>query len=292
MSKGDNRLTRRRLANAYLSSVISISLVLFLIGVATLLVVNARSVADYFKESMQISVLFKPEVVESQAEKYVTKVALYPYVREARVVSREEGVRDLKEMLGEDFLSVFETSPVPVSAELSLQARYVDPDSLSVILPALGADALVDEVSCQQSLVEALNSNLAKISLVLSFLIAILMFISFVLINNTVRINVFSRRFTIHTMRLVGATRSFISAPFLRAAVLQGLSSSVVALAALAAVVFALRSSFPQLFEIFTVKAFVLTGVIVVCSGVCICLLSTLFVLNRLLRMHRNDMYY
>lgn len=292
MAKADNKMMHRRIVNAYLSSVISISLVLFLIGIASLLIVNARNVSDYFKETLQLSVLMKNEATEQQASEYALKVKTYPYVKDARVVSREQGTKELQDMLGEDFLSVFETSPVPVSVDVSLRAAYVSSDSLAVVLPVLAASDIVDEVSCQQSLVDALNSNLGRISAVLSVFIALLLFISFVLINNTVRVNVFSRRFIIHTMRLVGATRAFISAPFIRAGVIQGLVGSLLSIAALAGLLYALRNSFPQLFEIFTLRAYILTGVIVVFSGVLICMVSTWFVMNRLLDMKRNDLYF
>ena len=231
--KEEGRIIRRRLRNAYASSIISISLVLLLIGVAAALMLNSRAVSDYFRENLQLSVILRGGVGEDEAASYCGKVTAYPGIKSARVVSREEGTAELKEMLGDDFLSVFESSPVPVSLEVSLCADYVSADSIAVVRKLLSSSPLVDEVEYQQSLVEALNSNLARISLVLGVFIALMLFISFVLINNVVRLNVFSRRFTIHTMQLVGATRPFIRAPFIRGAVLQGLASSALALAAL-----------------------------------------------------------
>lgn len=283
---------RRRLANAYLSSIISISLVLLLIGVAALLIVNARGVSDYFKENMQISVLMKQEVTEPLAEEYAKSLSDKPYVLHTRVVSREEGTEDLKAMLGDDFLSVFESSPVPVSVDVTLKAEYVSTDSLSFVLSALGESAVVDEVSCQQSLVEALNANLARISLVLGVFIALLLFISFVLINNTVRLNVFSRRFTIHTMQLVGATRSFIRKPFLVRAAWQGLLSAVIALTALSVIMFVLYRSMPELYLIFRGSLLLEVAFIVILSGVLICVAGTFFVVNKLVGSSRDELYY
>ena len=292
MSKVENKLTRRRLANAYLSSIISISLVLLLIGIATLLIVNARSVSDFFKETMQISVLMKQEVTEDQAEKYAKSLETLPYIHSKRVVTREEGTEELKQMLGDGFLSVFESSPVPVSVEVTLEADYVSSDSLAFILPALGKSELVDEVSCQQSLVDALNANLGRISAVLGVFIVLLLFISFVLINNTVRLNVYNKRFTIHTMQLVGATRAYIRGPFLRAAVWQGLIASAIAIGALVGILFAVKKSFEALFVIFQGKMlFVSMGIVVVC-GIVICVLSTCAVVNKLVGSSRNDLYY
>lgn len=292
MASQERNIIRRRIANAYLSSVISISLVLVLIGIAALLIVNARSVSDYFKESLQVSVLMKQEVSEKQAEEYRKAISGLPFVRTTRLVSKEEGTEELKQMLGEDFLSVFESSPVPLSIDVSLRAEYVSPDSLEFVKSKLSAYKIVDEIECQQSLVEALNANLAKISLVLGIFILLMLFVSFVLINNTVRLSVFSRRFTIHTMQLVGATRSFIRKPFLVSAVWQGLVAAVIAVAALAAMLLAVKRSFEALFTIFRLQQMlVVAGVVVVC-GVLICVLSTYFVVNKLVGLTRNDLYY
>ena len=216
MSKEENKIIRRRLRNAYASSIISISMVLLLIGVAALLIVNARSVSDYFKENMQLSVLLRQDVTEDQAREYGKSVEALPFIKSTHLVTREEGAAELEEMLGKDFLSVFETSPVPLSIDISLKADYVSADSVAIVRKVLEASPLVEEVEYQQTLVETLNENLAKISVVLSVFILLMLFISFVLINNTVRLNVFSRRFTIHTMQLVGATRAFIRRPFMK----------------------------------------------------------------------------
>ena len=223
MAKEENKIIRRRLRNAYASSIISISLVLLLIGIAALLIVNARSVSDYFKENMQLSVILKPDVSDEDALSYQKSVETLPFIKGTRLVTREEGAAELAGMLGDDFLSVFETSPVPVSLEITLQADYVAPDSVAFVRRTLSASDKVEEVEYQQSLVETLNANLAKISLVLGVFILLMLFISFVLINNTVRLGVFSRRFTVHTMQLVGATRRFIRKPFMNGALLQGL---------------------------------------------------------------------
>ena len=292
MGNAEKKKLTRRLANAYLSSIISIALVLLLIGVACLVLVNARSASDYFKESMQISVLMREEVTESQATAYQTGLAGMPFVRSTHLVTREEGLRELQDMLGEDFLSVFETSPIPLSIDITLNAEYVSSDSLALILPQLNDPEIVDEVNCQQNLIDALNTNLKKISLVLGVLVLLLLFISFVLINNTVRLSVSARRFTVHTMQLVGATRRFIRRPFMRAALLQGLAASFLALLGLAGLLALLHKSFPRLFDVFTTQGLVAAGAVVVASGVAICLVSSYFVVNRMISLNKDDLYY
>ena len=291
MPRKENRIIRRRLVNAYLSSVISISLVLLLVGLASLLLVNARSVSDYFKENMQISVLLRQEADEDDAAEYQAAIDTLKYVRSSVMISREQGIREMADMLGEDFMEVFGTSPVPVSVDVTVKADYVSPDSLEVVRKVLADSPLVDEVNFQVSLVEALNANLLKISVVLGIFILLLLFISFVLINNTVRLNVFSRRFTIHTMRLVGATRSFIRAPFLVQAVFQGLFASFLAIAMLLGVLFFVRREFVRLFEVFHLEMLLAVMGIVVASGLIICVVSTWLVVDRLVSFSKDELY-
>jgi cell division transport system permease protein len=186
---------------------------------------------------------------------------------------------------------VFSSAPGPISHEGNLEAEYVTADSLEVVRKALSASPLVEEVVYQTSLVEALNANLQKIGLVLGVLILLLLFISFVLIGNMVRLNVFSRRFTIHTMQLVGATRGFIRAPFLAQSALQGLFAALVAIGMLVGGLFILRKEFVQLFEIFRLETLLMTMGIVIVSGVLICVVSTWIVVGRLVGYDRNQLY-
>ena len=292
MARPEKKMLRKRIVNAYLSSVISISLVLLLTGIAALLVVNAHGVTKYLKENMHISVLLRDEATEGQARAWATAQESLPYVHSTRVITREEGAEELKTMLGEDFLDVFESSPVPLSVDVTLNADYVQKDSLARVLKALGTSPLVDEVEAQQTMVEALTTNLTRISIVLGVFILLLLFISFVLINNTVRVSVFARRFTIHTMKLVGATRGFIRAPFVWAAVLQGLASSVLAVGMLWALLAALRRSFPELASIVDLQQLLIVCGIVVACGVLLCVISTWMVVNRLVATPKDDLYY
>ena len=292
MANKDNKIMRRRLANAYLSSVISISLVLLLVGVASMLLVNAKSVSDYFKENMQVSVMMKQDVSEDDALKYMKKLEGETFIKSLDFISKEQGQQEMAEMLGEDFLDVFETSPIPASINVTLEAAYVSTDSLEIVKGKIASSALVDEVVYQTSLVDALNANLSKISLILAVFIGLMLFISFVLINNTVRLNVFARRFTIHTMKLVGATRSFIRAPFLVQSVFQGLFSAFIAIIVLVGLLYFVRSEFVQLFEIFRLELLLLVIGIVIVAGVVICLLSTWLVVNKLISLKKDELYY
>lgn len=292
MSKGDNGIMKRRLANAYLSSVISISLVLLLVGLASMLLVNAKGVSNYFKENMQVTVMMKQNVTEEEAVEFQDVLDGERFIGSTTLVTREQGRREMEDLLGEDFLDIFETSPIPVSIDVTLKADYVSVDSLEVVKEAISASDLVDEVEYQSSLVDALNANLSRISMIMGVFIALLLFISYVLINNTVRLNVFSRRFTIHTMKLVGATRSFIRAPFLVQAAFQGVFSAFIAIIALVGILYFMRSEFEQLFEIFRLDLLLTVMAIVLVSGLVICMTSTWFVVNRLVSLRKDDLYY
>lgn len=292
MGKAENNIINRRLANSYLSSVISISLVLLLVGIASMLLVNAGSVSDYFKENMKVSVLMRTEVSEAAAKEYQLKLDGMRFIRSSDFISAEQGADEMKSLLGEDFLDVFESSPIPASIDVTLTADYVSADSLELVKTEIMKSPLVDEVVYQRSLVDALNANLSKISAVIGIFIILLLFISFVLINNTVRLNVYSKRFTIHTMKLVGATKSFIRAPFLVQSVFQGLFSAFLAIIVLVGILYVLRHEFLQMFEIFRLELLLLVIGIVLLSGVLICFVSTWFVVNKLVSLKKDELYF
>jgi cell division transport system permease protein len=292
MAKKESNILNRRLIHSYLSSIISISLVLFLVGVAGLVAVNAGAVSNYFKENIKISALLNLETTDQEAISFAEELQKKEFTKSVEIISKEQGVKEMKALLGEDFLSVFETNPIPISLDIQVSAQYVTSDSLKKVEETLREMPLVDDVAYQESLVELLNANLEKMGLVLAVFILLLLFISFVLINNTVRLNVYSKRFTIHTMRLVGATKGFISRPFIGQAFFQGLISGSVAVLALLGVLYLIRNEFNQLFLMFnfSLLAYVLLGVILL--GVLICIISTIFVVRRLVSLTNDELYY
>ena len=288
----NNRIMRRRLLNAYLSSIISISLVLLLVGMASMLLVNAKSVSDYFKENMQVSVMMKQNVSEDKALSFKAGLDRERYIKSTQFVSKEQGRREMADLLGEDFLDVFETSPIPVSIDVTLNAAYVSADSLEVVRAEIARSPLVDEVVYQRSLVDALNANLSRISMIMGVFIALMLFISYVLINNTVRLSVFARRFTIHTMKLVGATKQFIRAPFLVQSAFQGVFAAFISIIVLVGMLFFIKSEFAQLFEVFRLELLLLVMGIVLASGLVICVVSTYFVVGKLVSLKKDELYY
>jgi cell division transport system permease protein len=241
---------------------------------------------------MQVSVLMKQSVSDEDALEYRENLEKMHFIKSTVFISKEQGERELADQLGDDFLEIFETSPIPVSIDVTLTADYVSADSLEVVKNVISKSSLVDEVVYQKTLVDALNANLSRISMIIGIFVALLLFISYVLINNTVRLNVFARRFTIHTMKLVGATKSFIRAPFLVQSAFQGVFSAFVAIMALIVILFFLRNGFEQLFEIFRLDLLLLVMGIVLVSGLVICVTSTYFVVNKLVSLKKAELYY
>ena len=294
MPKKENRKTVRRLLSAYLSSVISISLVLLLLGIATALLLNARKVSDYIRSNMQAEVFLAEDVTPEQAERFVEKLSGVRGVSAVRLVSEEEGRQELLETFGEDFLDVFEEVSIPLSCEVTLAPGYVSSDSLALVGARISAFPEVESVSYPATFVDKLNDNLGKIGLVLGLLIAASLFISFVLIGNTVRINVFNRRFTIHTMKLVGATKGFIRRPFMVRAVFQGLASALLAIGWMVLLLLLLRHESAGVYGLLLGDRATLVTVagVVVAAGILLCLLSTYWSVNRLLAMKKEQLYY
>ncbi len=292
MGKSEKNIIAKRLVHSYLSSIISIALVLLLVGIFGILAVNAGAVQDYFRENVKISAILKENVPELQAKKLQRQLDLHPAIKNTSFVSKEQGTEEMRRLLGDDFLAAFDSNPIPVSIELNLRGEYFHPDSIGIITKSLLENPQIEEVAYQESLLEILNNNLEKIAMAFMVFIALLMFISFVLINNTVRLNVYSKRFSIYTMRLVGAKKSFIRAPFLVKSVFQGVLSGLLAALAIVGILYLLRNEFRQMFAIFEMEliALVLGGIVVL--GAFICLVCTFFVVNRMVSLTNDELYY
>ena len=292
MGKKEKNIIAKRLVHSYLSSIISIALVLLLIGIFGVLAINANTVQNYFKENVKISAILKENVTELQAKKLQHKLDLNPAVKSTLFISKEEGTEQMKKLLGDDFLSAFDSNPIPISIELSLKGNYFNPDSLKSFTASIMKEGSIEEVAYQESLMQMLNNNMERIAYFFMVFIGLLMFVSFVLINNTVRLNVYSKRFSIYTMRLVGAKRSFIRGPFLTKALFQGMFSGLLAALALVGILYLVRNEFEQMFTVFNMELIgaVLVGLVVM--GALICLVCTFFVVNKLVSLNNDDLYY
>ena len=255
MAERESNILYRRLLRSYFSSVISISLVLFLVGMTGALIVNAKSVSNYFKENITVSAVLNVEADEADASAMADRLENTPYVKDIRIITKEEGVEEMKEILGDDFMDVFEVNPIPVSLELQIAADYISADSLSIIEEALYGYPAVDDVVYQQSLVELLNANIERIGIV--------------------RLSVDSKRSSIRVMRLVGATKGFITRPFVGQAFFQGLIAGAAADIFILTALYFVRNEFYQLFSLFDAMLLGLVMAVVIVLGILICMIST-----------------
>ncbi len=291
MSVREKGIISRRIAQSYLSSVISISLVLFLVGGAAMVISNAKSVSDYFRENMKISAELSLSADETSALSLAKKIEGMDGIKSVEYISREQGIREMEEQLGSGFLDVFETPPIPISLEISLDAAYVEADSLKIIEERITDIPGVDGLYYQQSLFDSLNDNIEKAGAVLAFFILLLLFISFVLIGNTVRLNLYSKRFTIYAMQLVGATKGFIRKPFMIQAFFQGFIAGMVAVLGIIAALIVVKNDFSGILEAIDPEAVMGSLVFVAVLGIFICMVSTAAVINKLVGFSKDDLY-
>lgn len=292
MGTKEKHIIFQRIVQAHLSSVISITLVLFLIGATTFLGMNAQKFIDYFKENTVLSIVLLDGISEEEALLAVKKIESLPYVREATYVSKEQGTKEMTALLGEDFLAQFEFNPIPVSVEIKLLAPYITAEDLEKIEKEVSALSEVREVFYQKSILNTVTKNMERIGIGLLIFIGLLLFISFVLINNTIRLTVYARRFTIHTMRLVGATRGFIRRPFMGQAIFQGLISSLLAVLLLTVSLALVQKEFVDIYMILDFNFLLMLFGAIVLTGVGICVLSTYLVINRIVKIDTGALYY
>lgn len=287
-----NKAAKRKLRSSYVTTVISISLVLFLLGIIGLLILNARRLSMYVRENLGFTVLINDNSREAEVQRLQKILNASPYVRSASYISKDEAASIMKEELGEDFVDFLGYNPLLSSIEVKVFAEYANPDSMAVIENQILNFPQVKEVYYQKNLLHAVNDNIEKITVVLGAFVLLLMIISIALINNTIRLSVYSRRFLIKTMQLVGATRAFIRKPFLIKGILHGLAGATVAIILLSALIYGLNK---ELEGMIGFDSFWLIGTlfgIVIVLGILISLISTFFAVNKYLRLNADELYY
>lgn len=287
-----NSAAKRKLRSSYITTVISISLVLFLLGIIGLLFLNAQRLSEYVKENLGFTVMVNENSREAEVQRLQKTLNASSYVREANYVSQDEAAEILEEELGEDFVDFLGYNPLLSSIEVKVYAEYANPDSMAVIEEEVMNFPQVKEVYYQKNLLHAVNDNIEKISLVLGGFAILLMIIAIALINNTIRLSVYSRRFLIKTMQLVGATRGFIRRPFLVTGILNGLAGATIAIILLSLLIYGLSNEFEGMIGFANIRLIGVLFAIVVFLGILITFISTFFAVNRYLRMNADDLYY
>jgi cell division transport system permease protein len=292
VKKRDNGITRKKLRSSYATSIISISLVLFLLGIVGLLLLNAQRLRTHVLENLGFSIVLKEEAKEVDIIRLQKNLDAKAYVKSTDYITKEEAARETSEELGENFIEFLGYNPLPASIVVKFYADYANPDSIASIEKELQRFDEVDEVMYQESLIHLVNENVRKISLIILAFSAVMFFIAIALVNNTIRMSVYARRFLINTMQLVGATRSFIRKPFLLRSAGHGIYAAIIAILLLVGVIYLIQQEFMEVisFQDIDILGILFIGVILI--GIILNWISTYFAINKYLRMKSDDLYY
>ncbi|MBR5918390.1 MAG: permease-like cell division protein FtsX [Prevotella sp.] len=294
MGKKKRKQVKNRSGRAGLQAVtlcISTAMVLILLGLVVLTGLVGRNLSSRVKENLVVTVMLAQDMTDTEAAQLQKKLRERPYMNQMKYVSKEDALKEGVKELGSDPSEFVGENPFLSSIELTLLADYANNDSLRWIEKELKAIPKVSEIAYQKDLVEAVNKNLAKISLVLLGLAVLLLIVSFSLINNTIRLGVYARRFSIHTMKLVGASWGFIRGPFVRKSVGLGVLAAVIACAVLGGLVYALYRYEPEILTVLTWKELAITGGAVLLFGVIITAICAHISVNKFLRMKAGELY-
>nr|WP_320057087.1 permease-like cell division protein FtsX [uncultured Bacteroides sp.] len=276
----------------FITSSISTMLVLLLLGLVVFFVLTANNLSVYVRENINFSVLISDEMKESDIIKLQKSLNEEPFVKESVYISKSQALKEQSEAMGtnpEEFLGY---NPFTASIEVKLHSDYANSDSIAKIEKSIKKNTNIQDVLYQRDLIDAVNENIRNISLVLLVLAVVLTFISFALINNTIRLAIYSKRFLIHTMKLVGASWSFIRKPFLTRNIWSGVLAAVIADAILMGTAYSLVSYEPELIRVITPEVMLLVSLSVLAFGVIITFLCAYLSINKYLRMKASSLYY
>jgi cell division transport system permease protein len=292
VKKNENGTSKTRLRSSYITLVVSVSLVLFLLGILGLILINARELSDYFRESLSFSVMLDDATKEADIRMLQKDLDAKAYVKSTKYVSKDDAAAKMKEELGEDFINFLGDNPLPPSIDVYLVSNYTRPDSVAKIEKYILLYPFVKEVYYQESLLFLINENVKKISLFLLVISSFLFLIALTIINNTIRISIYSKRFLIRTMQLVGATRSFIRKPFILQSAFHGFMAALIAMTLLLGLLYLIEKEFFLMFTFETTKYLLLLGAVIIILGVLINIISTYFSVNRYLGISEDKLYY
>ena len=291
MKTSKNKTLNRRILSSSTSVVISLSLVLFVVGLLGLVLINAQKLSDYVKENIGFTIMLKDGVNEIETLKFQKILDASDFAKSTSFTTKEQATADLKTDLGEDFVEFLGYSPLLASIDVKLNAEYGNTDSLQIITNELSENANVFEVYYQKDLIDKLNSNVNRLSFFLLIFCVLLFFIAFALINNTIRLSVYSKRFLIRTMRLVGATNSFIQKPFLSKGIYQGIYSSLFAIFMLIGAIQLAQGDTANMLNIDDLKIIGIVFLLILASGLVISIFSTFFAVRKFIKLNENELY-
>ena len=281
----------RKIISSSTSVVISLSLVLFIVGLLALILINTQKLSDYIKENIGFTIMLENTITEIETIKFQKELDAANFTKSTRFITKEEATEELKTDLGEDFISFLGYSPLLSSIDVKLNAIYANTDSLEKITSELNTNPVVFEAYYHKDLVTKLNANVKKVSFFLLIFCTLLFFIAFVLINNTIRLSVYAKRFLIRTMKLVGATNGFIQRPFLIKGVYQGLYSSIFAVFMLIGAIQLVQAENSTQLNIDDLKIIGIVFIFIFISGLILSLFSTFFAVKKYINLNKNELY-
>ncbi len=293
MNMSEKSSSKRRMAGSYFMSLMSIALVLFLLGIFALLMMHAQKLSNHFKENIGFEVVMNSNANEDNILKLQKKLDAMPAVKSTEYITKDEAIRRLSEDLGEDFLQWLgnEENPLLPSIDVRFNAAYANPDSLNLIQAQLLKNKDVKEIYYHKSLVNLINQNIRRIGLALMIASLVLLIIAITLIRNTIRLSIYSKRFLVRSMQLVGATPAYIRRPFIRSGITQGFFGALIADALLALLLYGLMQRLPELTFIqdYKIIACIFAGIIVL--GILLGGLSTRSALRKYLNADVDQLY-
>ena len=276
----------------FVTSSISTMLVLLLLGMVVFFVLSANNLSDYVRENIGFTVLMSDDMKEAEALKFQKELNGKAYVKESQYISKEQALKEQTEAMGTDPAEFLGYNPFTASIEIKLNAEYANSDSIAWIEKQILKNKKVMEVNYPQDLLDAVNRNIQRISILLLGLAALLTLISFALINNTIRLAIYSKRFLIHTMKLVGASWGFIRRPFLVRNLWIGILAAVMADAVLLGMAYLLVKYEPELIDIITPATLLWVMLSVLLFGIFITWMCAYISINKYLRMKASTLYY
>lgn len=291
MARSVDKYAARRLKNSYVTTIVSVSLVLFTLGLIVLLLLHAQKLSDYVKENIGFSVIMNKNVKEADILKLQKELDAQEYVKSTEFISEEKAAELFEKEFGEDFIGLIGYNPLHSSIMVHLKADFANPEKFTEIEKDILKNKNVREVYYQKNLVHLVNENVRKISLIILGFVIIFLIIAIALINNTIRLSVHSKRFLIRSMQLVGATESFIRRPFVITGIFHGFISSVIAIGGLWVVIYLSRKQIPDIINLQSTDLFVMLFLFVIITGILITGLSTFMAVRKFLRTPVDTLY-
>ncbi len=278
--------------NLHFTSTISISLVLFMVGLITFLFLLTKEIATFTKEHVTLSIILKENTSDQDIKRLQNYLTATDFTKRQEYISKETALAEHVKGLGEDPTELLGFNPLRASIEVYLNAEYAQTDSIEQIEKKLQSFKSIEEFVYQKDMIQMLNENVSRVSIILSSIAIILLFISIVLINNTIRISVYSKRFIINTMKLVGARALFIRKPFLQRSLINSIVAALIALVLLGVAVWYVQSEIGDAMNLYQWHIILPVSAVVIAFSFCITMLSTFFGVNRYLHMKTDDLYY